>query len=210
MSVGAPDGQRICPKLAEQLNMYHSVLKQSTCRKTERSSLSPIKQGSLFREYANQNGPVCVASQTGPFFSYGVLLISFLRQHGTKIILKTMDEGHTGPRLFLFPDYILSHKTARNRPSVWMKRFTTRTALRSGLAGVYVPGSFSCFFYTGPAPRFRKRRSPHFCRKRAKHALEASLGQEPYSALQAATQRPAEANSGGLAAAAFFVLCVNF
>ena len=68
-----------------------------------------------------------------------------------------MDEGHTGPRLFLFPDYILSHKTARNRPSVWMKRFTTRTALRSGLAGAFTfPALSPAFLF---ALRFRSTRA---------------------------------------------------
>lgn len=70
---GVPDCQSICPQLAEQLNMYNSVLKPSIYQKAELFSLSPIKQYGYFNEAAHQNGPVldCFADRAVLFLGHG-------------------------------------------------------------------------------------------------------------------------------------------
>lgn len=82
---------------------------------------------------------------------------------------------------------------------------TARTAGRSGRAGEFTPLALSpAFFHTGPAPSSKPAAVPNLPQK-------PLLGQLPYPALQAATQRPTGANSGDTAGAAFFfVLCVSF
>ena len=87
-----------------------------------------------------------------------------------------------------------------------------RTAGRSGRAGAFTTPALSpAFFHTGPAPRPRQRRSPTFLPKAGQTCPGSLLGEEPYPALQAATQRLTGANSEDTAGTVFFfVLRVSF